>query len=74
MAEMENYNRTVIDLLKKTLSDYMATGEVDADSINEAQKRLAIDLDRRKVGNLPCDELEALYGDVMWLKCDLLEL
>lgn len=74
MAEMENYNRTVIDLLKKTLSDYMATGEVDADSINEAQKRLAIDLDRRKVGNLPCDELETLCGDVMWLKCDLLEL
>lgn len=71
---MENCNRTVIELLKKTFSDYIATGKADADLINEAQKSLAFEMDRRKVGNLPCGEIEALYGDVMWLKCDLLGL
>lgn len=73
---MENYNysRYVIDLMKRSLSDYIATGEVDAERLNEAQKRLSFELDRRKVGNLPCEDLEALYGDVMWLKSDLLGL
>lgn len=71
---MENCNRTVIELLKNTLSDYIATGKVDADLINEAQKSLAFEIDKRKVGNLPCNEIEALYGDVTWLKCDLLGL
>lgn len=69
---MENYSRYVIDLLKRSFSYYIATGEVDAERLTEAQKRLSLELDRRKVGNLPCDELEALYGDVMWLKSDLL--
>lgn len=71
---MENYSRYVIDLLKQSFSDYVATGEVDAERLKEAQKRLSFEIDRRKVGNLPCDELEALYGDVMWLKSDLLEV
>lgn len=71
---MENYNRYVIDLLKRSFSDYIATGEVDTERLNEAQKRLSFELDRRKVGNLPCEDLEALYGDVMWLKSDLLGL
>ena len=71
---MENCNRTVIELLKNTLSDYIATGKVDADLINEAQKSLAFEIDKRKVGNLPCNKIEALYGDVTWLKCDLLGL
>lgn len=69
---MENYSRYVIDLMKRSFSDYIATGEVDAERLTEAQKRLSLELDRCKVGNLPCDELEALYGDVMWLKSDLL--
>ena len=69
---MENYSRYVIDLLKQSFSDYIATGEVDAERLTEAQKRPSLELDRCNVGNLPCDELEALYGDVMWLKSDLL--
>lgn len=69
---MENYSRYVIDLLKQSFSDYIATGEVDAERLTEAQKRLSLELDRCNVGNLPCDGLEALYGDVMWLKSDLL--
>lgn len=71
---MENYSRIVIDLLKKSFTDYIVAGKVDAEMLTEAQKGLAFEIDRRKVGNLPCDELEALYGDVTWLKCDLLKL
>lgn len=69
---MENYSRYVIDLLKQSFSDYIATGEVNVEMLVKAQKRLSFEIDRCKVGNLPCDELEALYGDVMWLKSDLL--
>ena len=69
---MEDYSRYVIELLKQSFSEYISTGEVDAEKLTEAQKRPSFELDRRKVGNLPCDELEALYGDVTWLKSDLL--
>lgn len=68
-----DYNRLVIDLLKKSFSDYIATGEVDVDLIKEAQNKLSFELDRCKASNLPSEEIEALYRDVMWLKCDLLE-
>lgn len=71
---MEDYNRYVIDLFKSSFSNYVSTGEVDINRLNEARKRLAFEIDRRKVGNLPSDELEALYGDVTWLKSDLLEV
>lgn len=71
---MESHSRNVIDLLKKSFSDYVYTGDVDKEMLIEAQKRLIFEIDRRKVGNLPCEELEALYGDVTWLKCDLLKL
>ena len=71
---MENYQRLIIDTLKKTMSDYVSTGNVDIKMLNEAQKRLVFEIDRCKVSNLPCNEIEALYGDVKWLKCDLLGL
>lgn len=69
---MEDFNRYVIDVMKKAFAEYKCTGVADASSLMEAQKRIAFEIDRRKVGNLPCDKLEALYGDVTWLKCDLL--
>ncbi len=69
---MENYCRYVIDVLKTSLADYVSTGKVNVNQLVEAQKKLAFEIDRRKVGNLPCSELESLYGDVTWLKCDLL--
>ena len=69
---MENYRRYVIDLFKTTLSDYVNTGKVNVNQLVEAQKKLSFEIDRRKVGDLPCGELEALYGDVTWLKCDLI--
>lgn len=40
---MENYSRYVIDLLKQSFSDYIATGEVDAERLTEAQKRLSLE-------------------------------
>ena len=69
---MEDYSRYVIDLFKTSFADYVNTGNVDVNQLVEAQKKLACEIDRRKVGNLPSDELEALYGDVTWLKCDLM--
>lgn len=61
------YNRIVIDIQKACIS-----GEDVCVKIDEAQKKLAIELDRRKVYNEPCDEINSLYEDVMWLKCEVL--
>lgn len=69
---MEDYSRYVIDLFKTSFADYVNTGKVDVNQLVEAQKKLAFEIDRCKVNNLPSDELEALYGDVTWLKCDLM--
>lgn len=62
-----DYNRMVIDLLK----DYISGSEVE-DRLNDAQKTLAIEIDRRKVKNEPTEEISALYEDIMWLKCDVI--
>lgn len=61
-----DYNRMVIDLLK----DYILGSEIE-NRLNDAQKTLAIEIDRRKVKDEPCDEINALYEDVLWLKCDV---
>ena len=71
---MENYQRLVLDTFKNAMSEFVSTGKVNVEMLNEAQKRLSFELDRCKVCNLPCDEIERLYGDVKWLKCDLLGL
>lgn len=71
---MENFNRLVIDTLKDSLSEYVSTGSVDKAKIENAQKWLNFELDRRKVSNEPTKELEALRGDISWLKNDLFEL
>lgn len=57
---MENYSRYVIDLLKQSFSDYIATGEVDAERLTEAQKRLSLELDRCKV---------VIYHAMSWKPC-----
>lgn len=62
-----DYNRMVIDLLK----DYISGSEI-GNRLNDAQKKLAIEIDRRKVNNEPCEEIFALYEDVLWLECDIL--
>lgn len=60
-------NRMVINLLKSYI-----LGDNIVEKLNEVQKKLAIELDRRKVNNVPCDEINSLYEDVMWLKCEVL--
>lgn len=62
-----DYNRMIIDLLK----GYISGSEIE-NKLNEAKKMLAIEIDRRKVKNEPCEDISALYEDIMWLKCDVL--
>lgn len=71
---MENFNRLVIDTLKDSLSEYVSTGSVDTAKIENAQKRLNFELDRRKVSNESTKGIEALRSDISWLKNDLFEL
>jgi len=62
-----DYNRMIIDLLK----DYISGSEIK-ERLDKAQKTLAVEIDRRKVNNEPCEEINALYEDIMWLKCEVL--
>lgn len=73
---MENidFNRLVIDTIKQSFSEYVSTGSVDKANIENAQKWLSFELDRRKVSNEPTEEFEALRRDISWLKNDLFEL
>lgn len=71
---MENFNRLVIDTLKESLSEYISTRSVDKTKIENAQKRLSFELDRCKVSNESTEEIEALRGDISWLKNDLFAL
>lgn len=69
---MEEYYRLVIDTLKMSLSDYVATGGIDEEMLSEAHKKLSFELDRRIVNNLPVEEIEKLREDISWVKNDLL--
>ena len=62
-----DYKRFVINLLKS----YISGNNIDAE-LDRIQKKLVIELDRCKVNNEPCEEINALYEDVMWLKCEVL--
>lgn len=70
---MENYSRLVIDVLKQALSDYVASGEIDAEQVKNAILRLEFEIDRRIVTRESTEELEALRNDLFWLKCDLFD-
>lgn len=63
-----NYERMIINLLKS----YILRDDNIGNKLDEAQKKLAIELDSRKVNNEPCEEINSLYEDVMWLKCEVL--
>lgn len=61
-------SRKVLDFMKQIIK-----GEsIEVLELSDIQKTLAIELDRRKVDNEPCDEINSLYEDVMWLKCEVL--
>lgn len=69
---MDDYNRIVIDLYKKSFTDYIKGSPVDVDTILEAQRVLNFAIDKAKIGNEPTDKLEALKNDVGYLKYELL--
>lgn len=69
---MDDYNRIVIDLYKKSFTDYTKGSPIDADAIMEVQRVLNFAIDKAKVGNEPTDTLEALKNDVGYLKYELL--
>lgn len=71
---MEKFYRLVIDALKMSLSDYVSTGNIDREMLDETLRRLSSELDRRVVNRLPIDEIEALREDISWVKNDLLFL
>lgn len=60
--------RKVIDLLKR----YINKDSLEDWELADLQKMLAIEIDRRKVKNEPCEEISALYEDILWLKCDVI--
>lgn len=60
--------RKVIDLLKR----YINKESIEDWELADLQKTLAIEIDRRKVKNEPCEEISSLYEDIMWLKCDII--
>jgi hypothetical protein len=68
---MENYNRIVIELFKKSLTDSINGSPVDENAISETQRKLNFAIDKAKINNEPTEELEALKKDVEYLKYDL---
>lgn len=65
---MTEHSRLVIDLMK----DALAHRDVSAETLADAQKQLAYELDRRKVNNRSTDEIQRLYDDVLWLRTETL--
>lgn len=65
---MEDYTRMTIDLLKQAVAGCAPEDELDA-----AILRLAVAMDKRLVYNQPTEGLEALYGDLLWLKSNAYE-
>lgn len=61
-------SRKVIDLMKQKIKG----DNIEDWELSDMQKTLAIELDSRKVNNEPCEEINSLYEDVMWLKCEVL--
>jgi len=66
-------NRIVIDTLKQSLSDYVSTGFVDERSLSDAQLKLNIAIDQRKVDGETYEDLQTLMNDILWVKHDLFE-
>ena len=69
---MEKYYRIVLDLYKQCFNDYVNKLPVNVDAVSEAQKCLNFAIDRAKINNEPCNELEDLKRDLNALKYDLL--
>lgn len=65
-------SRHVIDLLKR----YINGDEILPSELKNELTGLAITIDSRKVKNepnLPTTDLQALYDDLLWLRCEILK-
>ena len=63
------FSRKVIDLLKR----YIKGESIESSELNDLQQSCSIIIDSKKVREKPTEELEALYEDIIWLKCDILK-
>ena len=68
---MEEYYRLVIDTLKQSLSDILASGDIDREMVSQNIRTLEFEIDKRIVGRQDHSELNALRSDLLWLKLDL---
>lgn len=64
---MDGFYRKMIDLLKRQLS----FGSISDSEISVLLFDLGKEIDRCKAYDKPCAELERLYGDALWLKCEI---
>ena len=66
---MDMVYRKMIELLKEKIS----FGSVSEKETSELLLGLGKEIDRCRVYNEPCAELERLYDDALWLKCETIK-
>ncbi len=69
---MENYSRMVIELYKKSFTDYVNNNPVDVNEILEAQQAISNAITKAKVQNTDTEVLECLKMDIEYLKYKIL--
>lgn len=69
---MEDYNRMVIELYKKSFADYVNNNPVNVDEILEAQQAISNAITKATVQGIETDALERLKADVDYLKYKIL--
>lgn len=66
---MGRYYETMIGLLKQQIS----IGKVNDNEVSALLLSLSKEIDRCRVYNEPSAELEKLYDDALWLKCETIK-
>lgn len=66
---MGRYYENMIDLLKRQIS----IGKVNDNEVSALLLSLGKEIDRCRVYNEPSAELEILYADALWLKCETIK-
>lgn len=69
---MKNYSRMVIELYKKSFTDYVNNNPVDVNEILEAQQAISNAITKAKVQNTDTEVLECLKMDIEYLKYKIL--
>lgn len=64
---MGSYYEKMIDLLKQEIS----IGKVNGNEVSALLLSLGKEIDRCRVYNEPSVELEMLYDNALWLKCEM---